>query len=204
MAVAAPRPVFARHAASLLIIRETAAGPEVLMGMRGKGHRFMPNRLVFPGGAVDAADGVAPAAAEPSAELLGILGQRAKPRLARGIVLCAARELQEETGLTLGEPPALDRLTYLCRAVTPPTMPMRFNARFLMVPEAAVSGVAGDSHELQEVGFRNVAAVMSAGLAQVTREVLLQFVAWHERSRREPAHSVTRMVYRRQKWVKDH
>ena len=44
------RPVFARHAASLLLWRRGEAGPEVLMGVRGAGHRFMPNRLVFPGG----------------------------------------------------------------------------------------------------------------------------------------------------------
>ena len=56
-----PPPVVARPAASLVVLRHTAA-PAVLMGMRGAKHRFMPNRLVFPGGAVDPADHDAPAA----------------------------------------------------------------------------------------------------------------------------------------------
>jgi hypothetical protein len=47
------------------------------------------------------------------------------------------RELHEETGLLLGELQGrrlltdLAALDYLCRAVTPPTRAMRFNARFL-------------------------------------------------------------------------
>jgi len=55
-------PVVPRDAASLLVLRATPAGPDVLMGLRGAGHRFMPNRLVFPGGAVDRADLDAPSA----------------------------------------------------------------------------------------------------------------------------------------------
>ena len=57
-----PTTVAARDAASLLVLRQTSSGPELLMGMRGAGHRFMPNRLVFPGGSVDAGDLAAPAA----------------------------------------------------------------------------------------------------------------------------------------------
>ena len=113
------RPVFARHAASLLVVRETQAGPEVLMGIRGPGHRFLPNRLVFPGGAVDPADAEAPVAAEPSPALTAMLQRRARPRLARAIAVAAARELHEEAGVSLGSPPRLDRLDYLCRAITP-------------------------------------------------------------------------------------
>src|SRR5580692_13154352 len=52
--------VRARHAASLLVWRAAADATEILMGMRGARHRFMPNRLVFPGGAVDRADLSAP------------------------------------------------------------------------------------------------------------------------------------------------
>ena len=50
------RAVRPRDAASLIIVRPGADGPEVLMGMRGARHRFMPNRLVFPGGRVDPDD----------------------------------------------------------------------------------------------------------------------------------------------------
>ena len=50
-----PRPhaVRPRHAASLIVYRGESDEVSMLMGMRGAKHRFMPNRLVFPGGAVD-------------------------------------------------------------------------------------------------------------------------------------------------------
>ncbi len=171
------RPVFARHAASLLVLRPGADGPAVLMGLRGAGHRFLPNRLVFPGGAVDRADRTAEVAAEPAPALLDLLQRRAHPRLARAIAVAAARELAEETGLTLGTPPRLDRLGYLCRAITPPDMPIRFNARFLTVPEAATEGEPRDSRELEGVRFYPVTEALTLGLMGVTRWVLEQLLA---------------------------
>lgn len=172
------RPVFARHAASLLVVRNTEAGPEVLMGVRAGGHRFMPNVLVFPGGAVDPADASALSATEPGAATLAMLARKARPRLARAIALAAARELREETGLSLGQPPRLDAMAYLCRAITPPASPIRFNARFLMVPAEAVTGEPADSRELHSVRFRAVDAVLRGELMLVTREVLQRFQAW--------------------------
>lgn len=171
------RPVFARHAASLIVLR---AGPsrEVLMGLRGAGHRFMPNRLVFPGGAVDPGDAARPAATEPRPDVLAALGRAARPRLARALVAAAARELEEETGLTLGAPPRLDAIDYLCRAVTPPASTMRFNARFLVVDAAATHGTLGGSGELEAVRFYPMAEALALDLALVTREVLERLQAW--------------------------
>jgi 8-oxo-dGTP pyrophosphatase MutT (NUDIX family) len=166
------RAVFARHAASLLVWRVGPAGTEVLMGVRGAGHRFVPNRLVFPGGAVDRSDRSAPAATEPTESVLAALRHRTPPRLARAIAMAAARELQEETALSLGNPPHLDQLDYLCRAVTPPAAPIRFNARFLTVPASAVHGTPADSHELHAVRFYSVAEAQSLAIMAVTRWVL--------------------------------
>src|SRR4029079_12404352 len=45
-----------RDAATLILVRRTPAGPEVLMGLRGGGAAFMPEKFVFPGGAVDPDD----------------------------------------------------------------------------------------------------------------------------------------------------
>ncbi len=162
----------ARHAASLLVWRNGPAGTEVLMGVRGAGHRFVPNRLVFPGGAVDPGDRSAPAASEPPETVLAALRNRTHPRLARAIAFAAARELQEETGLSLGTPPHLDRLDYLCRAVTPLRSPIRFNARFLTVPAEAVQGDPADSHELHAVRFYPMAEALTLDLMAVTRWVL--------------------------------
>lgn len=148
------------------------------MGLRGAGHRFMPNRLVFPGGSVDPGDATRPAATEPRAEVLGMLARNARPRLARALVMAAARELEEETGLSLGALPRLDTIGYLCRAVTPPTLPMRFNARFLVVDESQTEGTPGTSDELEDVRFYPVQDALALDLVLVTREVLERLQAW--------------------------
>src|SRR6201987_979168 len=126
-----PKTVRARHAASIIVLRPRDGNdPEMLMGMRGAKHRFMPNRLVFPGGAVDRADLDTPSASPLSPHTEYLLRKSANARLAHGLGIAAARELHEETGLSLGTPPHLDALFLLARAVTPPPSPIRFNARF--------------------------------------------------------------------------
>jgi len=172
------RPVFARHAASLIVLRTGPLGHEALMGLRGAGHRFMPNRLVFPGGAVDPGDASGSAATEPRADVLAALGRAARPRLARALVVAAARELKEETGLTFGTPPRLDVIDYLCRAVTPPAVPMRFNARFLVADASATQGKLGGSGELEGVRFYPMSEALALDLALVTREVLERLQRW--------------------------
>jgi 8-oxo-dGTP pyrophosphatase MutT (NUDIX family) len=100
-----PRPsvVRARHAASLIVYRMNRDEPEMLMGMRGKRHVFMPNRLVFPGGRVDAADLSARCATPLAPHTERHLRKQANQKLAHGLGVAAARELWEETGLSLGE-----------------------------------------------------------------------------------------------------
>ena len=46
-----------RHAATVIVLRDRATNPRVLMGQRGAGAAFMPNKFVFPGGAMDLAIG---------------------------------------------------------------------------------------------------------------------------------------------------
>jgi len=176
--VTQPRAPFARHAASLLVWQDTTDGPAVLMGVRGAGARFVPNRLVFPGGRVDPPDATAPAATEPTPGVLAMLGARTRPRLARAIVHAAARELTEETGLSLGTPPRLDAIDHLCRAVTPLRQPIRFNARFLVVHARHITGTLTDSVEMHDLRFIPVHATAALDLMLVTAEVLLQFKLW--------------------------
>jgi len=154
------------------------------MGVRGAGHRFLPNRLVFPGGAVDASDRTAPAATEPSPALMAALQRVARPPLARAIAMAAARELEEEAGVSLGAPPRLDRLAYLCRAVTPTHLPIRFNARFLTVDADALDGVPRDSHELQQVRFYPIDEAICLDLMEVTCWVLQTL----QKHRAQPVH----------------
>ena len=134
------------------------------MGMRGAKHRFMPNRLVFPGGRVDRADLTAPSAAPLSAATEFALRKKTNPRLAHGLAAAAARELLEETGLSLGSPPRFDGLHYLARAVTPPGSPIRFNARFLVVEEKHVSGELGGDGELEGLRFYGLTEALGVGI----------------------------------------
>ena len=156
------------------------------MGRRGKRHRFMPDHLVFPGGKVDPSDRHAPIAAPLRPEVLRLLQRCGRPGMARALAVAAARELEEESGLTLGHPPRLGRLDYLCRAITPRALPMRFNARFLVVDADAVSGRLGGSGELESLGFLPTAEALALGPAKVTRMVIEQlqlFLALDEPAR---------------------
>ncbi len=175
-----PRPgvVQPRHAASLVVLRRNGGEPSILMGMRGAKHRFMPNRLVYPGGAVDRADLSAPCATPLPPHTERMLRKAANEHLAHGLGMAAARELEEETGLTLGSPPRLDALVYLMRAVTPAGSPIRFNARFFLVPADAVSGTLGGDGELENLRFYGMQEALALELARPTRLVLERVELW--------------------------
>ena len=174
-----PPVVAARPAASLLVLRQGAV-PAVLMGMRGAGHRFMPNRLVFPGGAVDPEDHAAPTATPLNPDVLARLTRAASPELAAALGVAVARELQEETGLSLGNPPALDGLAYLCRAVTPENSPIRFDARFFVVDAVRVSGSLAGSGELEDLKWYDIETTIE--LAFATRNVMQRLRFWLEQT----------------------
>jgi len=175
-----PQPVFPRHAASLILWRRRTGGEtEILMGLRHAGLRFMPGHLVFPGGRVDLADRRAPVARDLRPDTRAALQRAAPPPLARALAVAAARELEEETGLTLapqgGTAPALDVLSYVCRAVTPATQRIRFNARFLAAPAEAARGRLSGSGELERLDWFTLQEATAAPLAGITARVLEQF-----------------------------
>ncbi|HWA48145.1 MAG TPA: NUDIX hydrolase [Dongiaceae bacterium] len=126
-----------RDAATLILVR---GGREVLLGQRAKGHVFMPDKWVFPGGRVDPGDARATAATEFLPETEALLRLYSPKRAPRAFGLAAARETLEEAGLTVGGPagPPLDRLAFIARAITPPHRPRRFDARFFMADAEAV------------------------------------------------------------------
>jgi 8-oxo-dGTP pyrophosphatase MutT (NUDIX family) len=178
-ALLARRPaVRAKHAASLIVLRIENNEPHMLMGMRGAKHRFMPNRLVFPGGRVDRADLTAPFANPMPPATERALRKKTNARLAHALAAAAARELREETGLSLGMPPRLDGLHYLARAVTPPGSPIRFNARFLVVEERHVTGTLGGDGELDGLRFYGMTEALALELALPTRMVLERLKQW--------------------------
>ena len=176
--IARREPVRAKHAASLIVWRVQNNEPHMLMGMRGAKHRFMPNRLVFPGGRVDRADLTTPFATPLPAATERALRKKTNARLAHALAAAAARELREETGLSLGVPPRLDALHYLARAVTPPGLPIQFNARFLAVEQRHVSGELGGDGELDGLRFYGMDEALALELALPTRRVLEQLRLW--------------------------
>lgn len=173
--------VAARDAASLIVLQRRGGAAAVLMGTRAAGHRFMPNRLAFPGGGVEREDFSAPVARGLAPATQALLEKGAEPALAQALAIAAARELEEETGLSLGRPPALDGFFYLCRAITPPAAPIRFHARFLIVAAERLAGALGGSGELEGLQFYPLEALgeaPGAGLPWITARVLEELAAW--------------------------
>lgn len=90
-----------RDAASNILLRDGASGPEIYFQKRHRGMAFAGGMAVFPGGSVDASDieakveWVGPTAAEWATTL-----NTSEPT-ARSIVIAAIRELFEETGVLL-------------------------------------------------------------------------------------------------------
>jgi 8-oxo-dGTP pyrophosphatase MutT (NUDIX family) len=171
-------PVAPRPAVTLLIVRNAGAASEVLMGRRSAGHRFMPNSLVFPGGAVDEADYHGPIAAPFPAHAHNLLTRHAAPDYVHAMGVALARELEEESGLHLGHPPALDGVDYLCRAITPSIRPKRFDARFFVVAADRIGGKVVCSDELEEIRYFGLAELESVELEFATRASLGLLKDW--------------------------
>lgn len=102
---ATARAVLPRPAATTLLVRDAPAGLEVLMVRRSLQATFMPGAYVFPGGAVDAADGAAECAGlcdESAPALTARIGAvTGTGTLAAAFAVAALRECFEECGLWL-------------------------------------------------------------------------------------------------------
>lgn len=86
--IGAPKP--ARAASTVMLVRDGAQGIEVLLTRRSSKSSFVPDAYVFPGGAVDAADG--------TPEMTALLNARLR---APAFTVAAVRELFEEAGILL-------------------------------------------------------------------------------------------------------
>lgn len=183
-----------KDAATLILIRRDGPKPRVLMGKRSRGHDFMPDKYVFPGGRVDPEDGRAPAATELQKLVENTLAIKSR-RKPRAFALTAVRETFEETGLIIGRPseddhrapwnwdpflkegalPCLQHLQFIGRAVTPPYRPKRFDARFFMA-EAEDALIdkrpAASGAELVDVHWVDLSDAEKLDLPSVTRFML--------------------------------
>lgn len=187
-----------RHAATVVALRDRETAPKVLMGQRGSKAVFMPNKVVFPGGAVDAGDAAIPMAAPIPEPCRSRLAEDAGGDLVNALVAAAVREFWEETGLILGRPgtwadapqdwagfaatgyvPDASALTFVFRAITPPGRPRRFDARFFVVDaDAAVANDLDDfsaaSDELSALQWIPLEKARSFDLPFITEVVLAE------------------------------
>ncbi len=189
-----PRP---RDAASLILLRRRRHGHEVLLGRRRAGSRFMPNFYVFPGGVVDAADALARPASPLSPALAPAMAVGGRATRARTLAMAAVRETVEETGLVVGEPgdvgqravgtwaamrsrglaPALRRLDYVGRAITPTRSPLRYHARFFTTDADHAEGDLLDNDgELTDLRWIGLDRLPEVRLARVTAFMLTHAV----------------------------
>lgn len=190
-----------RDAATVLLVRRGPGGPSILMGQRGAGAAFMPNKYVFPGGALDADDARVPLGSPLAARCLARLDQGARPGLGGALAAAAIRELWEEAGLALGAPgawpgavpagwqgfaamglrPAARPLTFVFRAITPPGRTRRFDARFFLADAASLAGDPDDfaraTDELSHLHWVPVAEARHLNLPFITEVVLGEVAA---------------------------
>jgi 8-oxo-dGTP pyrophosphatase MutT (NUDIX family) len=186
-----PGIVRARDAASLILLRGEGRDLELLVGRRPMTVRFMPGVYVFPGGAVDPEDD-RPWQTETGAEWL-------PPRLVR-CARAALRETWEESGvlfgrlapaprsLSSGSPvaeayaaagvvAAIDKLTYIGRAITPARVFRRFNTRFFLGEGADVVGEPQSTYELEDVRWHPIGREPLEPLRDVSQFMLARAIA---------------------------
>ena len=190
-----------KDAATMIVLDRTGRKPRVLMGRRHPGHKFMPDKFVFPGGRVEPADRRMVAAGA----LDGICEDRlarfvARPSLTRGraLAMAAIRETFEETGMMFGAKgygapqvalegpwtsfaehgvfPDLEAVRFVARAITPPRRPKRFDTRFFTIDAAAVAqkieGIIGPETELVELRSVTFDEARGLDLPSITQQIL--------------------------------
>ncbi len=187
-----------RNAATIIVLRDRDTAPAILMGQRGAKAAFMPNKFVFPGGAVDPDDATVPLIMPLSEPCFSRLEEEAPAGMQRALGAAAVRELWEETGLILGQagtwpsPPHPDwqsfaamgylptaaPLQFVFRALTPPGRPRRFDARFFLVDAHHIQGDLDDfshaSEELSHLQWIPLRDARSFDLPFITEVVLAE------------------------------
>ena len=172
-----------KAAATVILMRETAQGPEVLMTRRSQQASFAPGAFVFPGGGIDPLDGSAHAhalcskrpdqdaqaltqalaAIRESFEELGVLLAR-RPDGQHATVADIETLDRQQPFLAqcqaLGLVPAADEVWQLAHWITDRDMPKRFDVPFLVarMPEGQ-EPVADESEQFEPVWVRPAEAL---------------------------------------------
>ena len=126
-----------RVAASVIVMRDSDDSPEVLLVQRNPASRFMGGAWVFPGGAVDAADGDDDGA-----------------HRAAGV-----REVHEEAGLRLA---GADGLVAFSRWITPAQVRIRYDTHFFLAAAPEGQQPRPDGGETVDVRWYTPAGALDA------------------------------------------
>lgn len=140
-------PTTPREAATVILLRGGDASLEVLLVKRNPAARFMGGAWVFPGGAVDAAEGG---------------GDRAHRA-------AALRELEEEAGVRVADPSALVKFS---RWITPAQVKTRYDTHFFLSPVPDGAEPRPDGSEIVDARWFTPAGALDAHRAG---EILLVF-----------------------------
>ena len=136
-----------RQAASVIVLRDGPDGLELLLCKRTERARFMGGVWVFPGGAVDAAEGEGDASHR----------------------LAAVRELQEEVAITLQD---AERLVKFSQWITPAEVAIRYDTHFFLAPMPEDQKPEIDGDEIVDHGWFTPQAALDA---YGREEILLVF-----------------------------
>ena len=126
-----------RPAGTVILLRGGASALEVLLVQRNANARFMGGAWVFPGGAVDRHDG------------------HGDPALRAA----AVRELEEEAGISLGDPA---KLIAFSRWITPAEVKTRYDTWFYLAPLPAGAEAKADGAEVVDARWYSPAAALEA------------------------------------------
>jgi 8-oxo-dGTP pyrophosphatase MutT (NUDIX family) len=204
-----------RDAATLILVRRDESVPRILMGQRHHNHAFMPNKYVFPGGRVDAADSRAKFSRDLDEVVLAKLMARsnASSSRARAFALAAVRETFEETGLLFGRSdaeavPDLSGLIFFARAITPPGRTRRFDSRFFVADATLVGNpdrpVQVGCDELLKTAWFTLEEVSQLDLPSITKDVLRRLQPFLDKGRLPaPDCQVSFQYYVRNKWTEE-
>jgi 8-oxo-dGTP pyrophosphatase MutT (NUDIX family) len=122
-----------REAATLVLLRDGGAGPDVLLVQRNPEQRFMGGAWVFPGGALH----------EDDADLAAT----------------AVRELEEEAGIAL---PASTELVPWSRWITPEEVKIRFDTHFFVAEAPPGARATPDGRECVDARWLRPVAALEA------------------------------------------
>jgi 8-oxo-dGTP pyrophosphatase MutT (NUDIX family) len=152
-----------RLAATVILVRPSPAGPQVLLLRRSAASAFMPGAFVFPGGSVEEAD-------YTRGRPQGWEDARiaAEPRDAHALVHAAVRELREEAAIEI----ATSQLVLFSHWITPPGESRRFDTFFFVAPAPPDAVGIADSVETHDARWITPTQALAAAH---TGELLLFF-----------------------------